>query len=213
MRSDRVTRHRTFRFTVQNIPILTTLFVFVLSYSTASFVFPGFFNLYNFVNTFKADAYIGVIAVGMTLVIISGGIDLSVGSTVAFTSIFIAKMNSAYMLPCWVSSLICLVIGTVLGWVIGYLISTYKLPPFLVTLVAMFLMRGLAYMVHEGTISIKQDSFINFMKSTGIQVGASNMSLYVFIYFIVLIIVNGLTYIIHFKGFLITKQRSSGNAQ
>jgi len=186
MQTDLSKKTRTFRFTVQNIPILTTLFVFVLTYSLASIIFPGFFNLYNFVNIFKANAYIGVIAVGMTLVILSGGIDLSVGSTVAFTTIFIAKMNSVYMLPCWISSLMCLVIGTLLGLMIGYLISNYELPPFLVTLVAMFLMRGLAYMVHEGTISIKEDAFINFMKSTGIRVGAGNLSLYVFIFFIVL---------------------------
>ena len=188
MLNNRLTKCRKFHFTVQNVPILTTLFVFLLTYSLASFIFPGFFNLYNFVNIFKANAYIGVIAVGMTMVIISGGIDLSVGSTVAFTTILIAKMNSAYMVPCWITSLISLVIGTILGLIIGYLISTYELPPFLVTLVAMFLMRGLAYMVHEGTISIKEDPFIDFMKSVGIRVGAGNMSLYVFIFFIVLII-------------------------
>jgi galactofuranose transport system permease protein len=175
-----------FRFTVQNIPILTTLFVFLLTYTLASLIFPGFFNLYNFVNIFKANAYIGVIAVGMTLVILSGGIDLSVGSTVAFTTIFIAKLHSAYMVPCWFSALIALAIGTVLGLTIGYLISTFELPPFLVTLVAMFLMRGLAYMVHEGTISIKDDPLIDLMKSAGIRVGAGNLSLYVFIFFIVL---------------------------
>ncbi|RKX90901.1 MAG: sugar ABC transporter permease YjfF [Spirochaetes bacterium] len=172
---------------VNNIPILTTVSIFFLMYAISSIVFPGFFSLYNFVNIFKANAYIGIIAVGMTFVIISGGIDLSVGSTVAFTSIFIAKMYEAQQVPTWISMLICLGIGIVLGFVIGCLITFFELPEFLVTLVAMFLMRGLAYMVHQGTISINKDPFITFMKKTGIHVGAGNLSLYVVIFFLVLI--------------------------
>jgi len=174
------------KLTVNTIPILTTISIFVLMYLLASLVFPGFFSLYNFVNIFKAVAFIGIIAVGMTLVIISGGIDLSVGSVVAFTTIFIAKLYEAHGVPTWVSMLICLVIGTVMGLVVGCLITYFELPAFLVTLVMMFLMRGLAYVVHQGTISINKDPFIAFMKRTGIQVGAGNLSLYVFIFFLVL---------------------------
>jgi ribose/xylose/arabinose/galactoside ABC-type transport system permease subunit len=149
---------------------------------------PGFLSLYNFVNIFKANAYVGIIAVGMTFVILSGGIDLSVGSVVAFTSIFIAKMYEVNGTPTWVSMLICLVIGLVLGLTMGCLITFFKLPEFLVTLVAMFLMRGLAYVVHQGTISINEDPFIGFMKKTGIKVGAGNLSLYVWIFLAVLIL-------------------------
>jgi simple sugar transport system permease protein len=187
MQNNLINRLKKFRFTVNNIPILTTVFIFVLTYSLASIMFPGFFSPYNFVNIFKNIACLGVIAVGMTFVIISGGIDLSVGSIVAFTTIFIAKMNSAWMVPSWISMIISLVIGIILGFLIGYLITYFELPAFLVTLVGMFLMRGLAYMVHQGTISIKDDPFISFMKSTGIKVGAGNLSLYVFIFFIILI--------------------------
>jgi simple sugar transport system permease protein len=140
------------------------------------------------VNIFKATAYIGIIAVGMTFVIISGGIDLSVGSVVAFTSIFIAKMTNVYMLPSWIPMLICLAIGILLGLTVGILISYFELPAFLVTLVMMFFMRGLAYMTHQGTLSINQDPFISFMKRTGIKAGAGNLSLYVIIFFIVLIL-------------------------
>jgi ribose/xylose/arabinose/galactoside ABC-type transport system permease subunit len=172
---------------VNNIPIITTISIFLLMYTIASAVFPGFLSLYNFVNIFKANAYVGIIAVGMTFVILSGGIDLSVGSVVAFTSIFIAKMYEVNGTPTWVSMLICLVIGLVLGLTMGCLITFFKLPEFLVTLVAMFLMRGLAYVVHQGTISINEDPFIGFMKKTGIKVGAGNLSLYVWIFLAVLI--------------------------
>jgi ribose/xylose/arabinose/galactoside ABC-type transport system permease subunit len=178
---------KNYRVNVNSIPILTTIFIFFIMYMAASLMFTGFFSLYNFVNIFKAIAYIGIIAVGMTFVIISGGIDLSVGSVVAFTSIFIAKMTSVYMVPSWISILICLAIGILLGFTVGCLISFFELPPFLVTLVMMFLMRGLAYMVHQGTISIQEDPFINFMKKTGIKVGAGNFSLYVLVFFVVLL--------------------------
>ena len=174
--------------TANNIPILTTLSIFLVMYGLASVIFPGFFSLYNFANIFKATAFIGIIAVGMTFVILSGGIDLSVGSVVAFTTIFVAKMYEAYQVPTWLSMLVCLVIGIILGFVVGCLITYFELPPFLVTLVAMFLMRGLAYMVHQGTISINDDPFITFMKRTGIKVGAGNLSLYVLVFFLILVL-------------------------
>lgn len=173
--------------TVNNIPILTTILIFLIMYGTASAVFPGFLSAYNVVNIFKAIAYIGIIAVGMTFVILSGGIDLSVGSMVAFVSIFIAKLTNVYMLPSWISILICLGIGILMGFIFGSLITHFELPPFLVTLVGMFLLRGLAYMVHQGTLSIQNDPFISFMKKTGIRMGPANLSLYVMIFFIVLI--------------------------
>ncbi len=173
--------------TVNNIPILTTILIFIIMYGTASTIFPGFLSVYNFVNIFKAIAYIGIIAVGMTFVILSGGIDLSVGSMVAFVSIFIAKLTNVYMMPSWISILICLAIGILMGFLFGSLITLFELPPFLVTLVGMFLLRGLAYMIHQGTLSIQNDPFISFMKKTGIKMGPANLSLYVMIFFIVLI--------------------------
>jgi len=176
------------RITVNNIPILTTILIFLLMYGTASIIFPGFFSVYNFVNIFKAIAYIGIIAVGMTFVILSGGIDLSVGSMVAFVSIFIAKWTNVYGMPSWIAILICLCIGIFMGFLFGSLITHFELPPFLVTLVGMFLLRGLAYMIHQGTLSIQDDPFISFMKRTGIKIGPANLSLYVMAFFVVLIL-------------------------
>ncbi len=187
MKRSKLTESNLFSININNIPILATVGIFLLMYSAASIAFPGFFSLYNFVNIFKANAFLGIIAVGMTFVIISGGIDLSVGSVVAFTSIFIAKMYEAYQVPTWASMLICLAIGTLMGLVAGCLITLFDLPAFLVTLVNMFLMRGLAYVVHQGTISINKDPFLTFMKRTGIKVGAGNFSLYVLIFFLILI--------------------------
>lgn len=179
---------KNFQFTVTNIPILTTIFIFLVMYGAASLLFPGFFSLYNFINILKANAYIGIIAVGMTFVILSGGIDLSVGSVVAFTSIFVAKLYTVYGVPSWVSMLICLGIGLLQGVLMGCLIAYFRLPAFLVTLVMMFLMRGLAYMIHQGTLSIQGDAFIAYMKETGIRVGAGNLSLYVWVFGIVLLL-------------------------
>lgn len=175
------------KISVNNIPILTTVLIFIIMYTTASLMFPGFLSVYNFVNIFKAIAYIGIIAVGMTFVILSGGIDLSVGSMVALVSIFIAKMTNEYMVPSWISIIICLLFGIFMGTIFGSLITHFELPPFLVTLVGMFLLRGLAYVTHQGTLSIQDDPFISFMKKTGIKMGPANLSLYVMVFFMVLI--------------------------
>ncbi|MDA3851493.1 MAG: hypothetical protein PF447_09495 [Spirochaetaceae bacterium] len=119
-------RLKNIKISVNQIPIVVTIMIFMLISIAASAIFPGFFSLYNFVNIFKAVAYIGIIAVGMTFVIISGGIDLSVGSVVAFTSIFIAKMVNEFMMPSWIAMLICLAIGITMGFIVGCLITYFE---------------------------------------------------------------------------------------
>jgi simple sugar transport system permease protein len=76
-----------FRLSQKNIPILSTFLVFILLYVAGAFAYKGFFSLRVFINLFIDNAFVGIIAVGMTFVIISGGIDLSVGALVAFTGV------------------------------------------------------------------------------------------------------------------------------
>jgi simple sugar transport system permease protein len=104
-------------------------------------------------NLLGSNAVIGIAAVGMTFVLLSGGIDLSVGSVVAFTSIFIASQIRGGM-PAPAAMAAALAIGTVFGALQGLMIQGYRLPAFLVTLGGMFLMRGLAFTVSEESIAI-----------------------------------------------------------
>lgn len=154
----------------KNIPMLATLLVFVFIYLIGSLMYDRFFSLRVFVNLFIDNAFVGVIAVGMTFVIISGGIDLSVGSVVAFVGVLAAKLIYIYQLHPLTVFFICLILGAIFGFVMGSLIHFFELPPFLVTLVGMFLARGGAFLVSLQAIPIKHD-FVYDILDFGIPVG------------------------------------------
>ena len=75
----------------RNLPLMITLGVFVLGYLYCLTQFPAFASTRVICNILTDNAFLGIIAVGMTFVILSGGIDLSVGSVIAFTGVFLAK--------------------------------------------------------------------------------------------------------------------------
>jgi len=147
------------RLNQKNIPILATIAVFFLIYAAGSFLYSGFFSLRVFVNLFIDNAFVGIIAVGMTFVIIAGEIDLSVGSVVAFVGVLIATLVQDYNMHPLPAILLCLVLGAAFGCAMGCLIHFFKLPSFLVTLVGMFLARGLAFLLSLNSIPIKHDFF------------------------------------------------------
>lgn len=149
----------------KNIPILATIGVFLLIYLTGSVMYDNFFSLRVFVNLFIDNAFVGVVAIGMTFVIISGGIDLSVGSVIALVGVLAAQLVHALEFhPVYAFSL-CIVLGGLFGMTMGSLIHFFELPPFLVTLVGMFLARGLAFLVSLNAIPIKHpvvDAIVDF---------------------------------------------------
>ncbi len=77
----------------RNLPLMITIGVFVLGYLYCLTQFPGFASTRVICNILTDNAFLGIIAVGMTFVILSGGIDLSVGSVIAFTGVFLAKSD------------------------------------------------------------------------------------------------------------------------
>jgi galactofuranose transport system permease protein len=153
------------RLNQKYIPIFATIAVFLIIYLAGSMMYSNFFSLRVFVNLFIDNAFVGVIAIGMTFVIISGGIDLSVGSVVAITGVLAAKLMHDYGVHPVYAFSICLVFGALFGMMMGSLIHFFELPPFLVTLVGMFLARGLAFLVSLNAIPIKHpavDAVIDF---------------------------------------------------
>lgn len=144
------------------IPLFSTISVFLLIYIIGAILYgQNFLSARVFLNLFLDNAFVGVIAVGMTFVIISGGIDLSVASVVAFTCILSAKLLEVYHIHPVFVVLICLGFGAVLGTTMGSIIHFFEIPEFLVTLVGMFLCRGLAYMVDLQSIPIRNETFTN----------------------------------------------------
>jgi len=132
------------RLSRTQVPLLATTAVFALFYSGASIRYDGFFSWRVFVNLLHDNAFLGLAAIGMTFVVVSGGIDLSVGAMVGFTSIFIARLMAHQVHPV-AAILAALVIGTGFGAGMGALIRFAALPPFLVTLAGMFFLRGLGF--------------------------------------------------------------------
>lgn len=141
------------------IPLLATALVLAALYTLGCISFDNFGSIRVLVNLVGDNAFLGVAAVGATFVILSGGIDLSVGSVVAFTSIFIASLVGHGVNPL-VAIALALVVGAMFGTLMGLLIRAFQLPPFLVTLAGMFLVRGLGFVVHPQSLGITHTFFL-----------------------------------------------------
>ena len=113
-----------------------------------SLINPRFASIANFLNILTQASYYVIIAVGMTFVITSGGIDLSVGALLALVTVVGFDFISGGMNPV-LAVLIMFVLGCLLGAVTGFLVAYVKIPPFIATLAMMVGLRGLA-LVHSG---------------------------------------------------------------
>ncbi len=106
-----------------------------------------------FLNLLVDNAYLIVLAVGMTFVILTGGIDLSVGSVVALSTVIVASaLQAGWPMPLAVGTV--LVVGPFLGMLMGLIIENFDVQPFIVTLAGMFLARGLCYVISVDTLPI-----------------------------------------------------------
>lgn len=104
----------------------------------------------NITNLFLQNSYIIIMALGMLIVIVSGNIDLSVGSVMGFIGAFAAVMIVEWELPVPVAVLISLVMGTLIGAAQGYWVAYWKIPSFIVTLAGMLVFRGASLWLLEG---------------------------------------------------------------
>jgi galactofuranose transport system permease protein len=198
------------RINQRNLPIMATFAVFCLVFLLGGLMFRNFLSLRVFTNLLYDGAFVGVIAVGMTFVIISGGIDLSVGSVIAFTCVSMAKLVAVYQVHPIFAILIVLAFGALLGFTMGCLIHYFSLPPFLVTLVGMFLARGLAFQVTLESIPINHpflDKIVYFGIPLTKRVKLSGLAI---IFLVVLLI--GI-YLLHFTRFGRNVYAIGGNEQ
>jgi galactofuranose transport system permease protein len=136
-------------------PLLVTFAIFILLYLIGLQRFPAFGTTRVLANFLTDKAFLGVTAVGMTFVIISGGIELSVGSVIAFTGVFCALVVRDLGLHPMVAFTIILVVGSVYGASIGAIIHYMKIPAFIVTLAGSFLARGASFVLSEASIPIE----------------------------------------------------------
>ncbi|MCP2156723.1 UNVERIFIED_ORG: simple sugar transport system permease protein [Rhizobium sp. SLBN-170] len=138
----------------RNLPFLTTLTIFLIAYLLCVLQYPAILSTRVIGNLLTDNAFLGIAAVGMTFVILSGGIDLSIGSVIAFTSVFVAVMVGTYNIHPLLAFAIVLVISTLFGCMMGAMIRFLSIPPFVVTLAGMFLARGAAYLISTQSVPI-----------------------------------------------------------
>ncbi|MGP4691457.1 galactofuranose ABC transporter, permease protein YjfF [Agrobacterium cavarae] len=138
----------------RNLPFFTTLAIFIIAYALCVSQYPGILSTRVIGNLLTDNAFLGIAAVGMTFVILSGGIDLSIGSVIAFSSVFVAVLLNGYGVHPLVAFAAVLVIATIFGSLMGAMIRFLAIPPFVVTLAGMFLARGAAYLMSTDSVPI-----------------------------------------------------------
>ena len=133
-----------------NLTNMTSVIALVVLCLVLSIAEPAFRSFGNLINIFQQVTVIAVIALGINMVIFTGGIDISVGSVVAFTGIVMGKIIVEGGMPPFVGVLAALVIGLLCGTFNGVMIAKFKLQPMIATLAMMSMARGAALTLADG---------------------------------------------------------------
>ena len=151
--------------------LLVTILLFFIMYGIGCVLFnaQGFSKTQNFLNLFISNAGLIVIGIGMTVVMITGGIDISVGSFVAMGCMMLAWMMEKGGIGAVPAVLIVLVTGIVFGLVQGFLVAYMDIQPFIVTLAGMFFARGMTTIINNDPFNVQNESFVA-LKNTRIIV-------------------------------------------
>jgi ribose transport system permease protein len=162
----------------------------------------------NVFNVSRQVAMLGIMAIGIGFVIITGGIDLSVGSIVGITGVIIAKISSPSAecmgYPIWFGILVAMAVALMIGLVQGLLITRLNLQPFIVTLGFMLMIRGVSQViVHGGNLSFGSSPFRLWVEENLLQIRVAGTTWSIISYpvLILLIVVILATYLLHFTVF------------
>ncbi|MCE5330102.1 ABC transporter permease [bacterium] len=110
-------------------------------------VYPSFISPVNLLNIIMQVAAVGIMAMGMTVVMVGGGIDLSVGMLTSFVTIFIAKGIIDWSMPLYVAIIVSIILAVVFETAMGWIISRFNVEPFIITLGGMIAFRGIALLI------------------------------------------------------------------
>jgi simple sugar transport system permease protein len=189
------------------LPLAVTGFLFAGMFLYGSLSYTGFFSLQVFLNLLIDNAFLWIAAIGTTFVILSGGIDLSVGSVVALTSMVSAALVEHHHWSIWAVVPLVLLMGSGFGLAMGALIQLFELQPFIVTLGGMFFARGLCYVISIDSISITDPSYVA-VSQYQVMLGDSFVSISVLIGLAVLA---AAIYLAHYTAFGRTVYAMGGN--
>ena len=144
----------------QKLPLLATLLVLIAMYVAACLRYDNFFSAQVAINLIGDNAFLGIAAIGVTFVMISGGIDLSVGTAIGCTSVFIAQMVTNHGWNPVAAIAVALAGGTLVGLFQGFLIATFELQPFLVTLGGLFFYHGVGLLISRDSVSLSDPFYV-----------------------------------------------------
>lgn len=140
-------------------PLVATAIIFIIAYSLAVMQFPSMFSTRVLGNFLTDNAFLGIAAVGMTFVILSGGIDLSVGAVIGFTGVLVAVLISWAGFHPLSAFAIALLVAAIFGGGMGLAIHYMQVPAFIVTLAGMFLARGGASVITQDSVPISHEFY------------------------------------------------------
>jgi ribose/xylose/arabinose/galactoside ABC-type transport system permease subunit len=143
------------RHAARNLPLVVTGGILVALFAVASVLYPGFMSWGVVSNLLADNAFLGIAALGMTFVIFTGGIDLSIGAVIGLTSILTATLITGLGWHPAAAWPVALGAGTTLGLAMGLIVQVFRLPPFLITLSGLFFARGLAFIVNTESVGIR----------------------------------------------------------
>jgi galactofuranose transport system permease protein len=175
-----------------------TLVVFIALYMVSWARFKGFGSTVVLANILYDNAFLGIAAVGMTFVILSGGIDLSVGSVIAFVGVFCALMIQNTQFHPLVVFAMALTLGTLFGGTMGTIIHYLKIPAFIVTLAGQFLARGVIFLLTTRSVGITHPFY---QQVYDISVKLPSGGKLSFLAMIFLIVLAGGIFVAHFTEF------------
>src|SRR5882762_10041983 len=148
-----------------------------------------FLGASNVVNTTRQISMLGIFAIGIAFVIITGGIDLSIGSVVGLTGVIIARLSSTQTgglgYPLWIGVSVALLAAVLVGVLQGLLITRLKLQPFIVTLGGMLLLRGVSQTIAQGgTLSLAGSPLLGLANAGILPYGGEPLLPFPFVIFL-----------------------------
>ncbi|GAA1040830.1 sugar ABC transporter permease YjfF [Virgisporangium ochraceum] len=169
------------------VPVLATGALLLVMYAIGISQYQAFSDPQVLLNIFINRGFLLVVAVGMTFVLLTGGIDLSVGSVVAMTAMVSAWMLEGGTVPAWLVLVVALLIGPTLGFLMGCVIHFFDIQPFIVTLAGMFFARGMCTFISKESIPIKDPAWVKTAQAR-IHIGDNFISPAVLVVFAVVLV-------------------------
>lgn len=144
-----VIKERIARINLSSLKKYTVIFILFVLMALFSLMSPYFLTWRNLSNIITQNTYFIIVAIGLSFVMIGGGIDLSVGYQMSLVGVITAMLMTVYQLPVWLAVLVGLLLGTTLGLINGLIVTSIRIFPLIATLATATVFQGLSYIISQ----------------------------------------------------------------